>query len=105
MRGIPRQLPQGRDRQMVEKEKRIKNVTIKSTLSLSGELEEIAVAHQRSVSQVAYLLVQRGLELYRQDGLLVEPVNLSVRVVETTDQESAAQDEGKGRKARRRQAR
>lgn len=90
---------------MVEKEKRIKNVTIKSTLTIAAELEEIASVHQRSISQVAYLLVQRGLELYRQDRLLVEPANIHVPVVGTTNQEDAAEDEKKGRKAPRRQAR
>jgi hypothetical protein len=69
-----------------EKENRTENVTIKSTVSQKADLEEIAEATQRSVSQVGFLLVQRGIELYKQDGLLVESPTMQVAVVKTAKQ-------------------
>lgn len=54
-------------------EPRIENITIKATQSLKDALSEIASENQRSVSQTALLLIQRGLAAYRKDGLLTTP--------------------------------
>lgn len=54
-----------------KEEPRTVNITIKATQSLKDALDKIASGNERSVSQTALLLIQRGLAAYNADGKLI----------------------------------
>jgi hypothetical protein len=89
---------------IMEDNNRIKNVTMKVSLALEAELKGLSQVHHRSVSQICWLLVQRGLGLYRKDGLLLEDVepDILVPVINATEEpKEDAEDERKGRRGPR----
>lgn len=49
------------------------------TPTLRAELERIAEHEERSLSQLCFLLVLRGLDAYEKDGDLRSPRNLPTR--------------------------
>ena len=46
------------------------NITVKTPESFKDLLQEVADKNDRTLSQTAYFLIQRGLELYMKDGIL-----------------------------------
>lgn len=46
--------------------------TLRLPSELKNEIAEIAEKQMRSTSMVFILLLRRGIELYRQDGMLLE---------------------------------
>lgn len=53
---------------------RVINATFKITPEMLREIDDIARDTKRSRSQIGYLLLDRALRLYRQDGELFETV-------------------------------
>ncbi len=51
-------------------DKRSETIGIMVTLSVRREVEAIAADEDRSLSYVAGVLLERGLEAFREDGLL-----------------------------------
>jgi len=59
-------------------EKRVINLTLKIYPSLKDQLERIAEIEDRTLSQVAMFLIERGLAVYTRDGVLREPGGLAL---------------------------
>jgi rRNA-processing protein FCF1 len=55
---------------MQQSEKRSATVSVMVTPSVKAEIEKIKEEESRSISQIAGLLLERGLEAFRQDGEL-----------------------------------
>jgi hypothetical protein len=61
----------------MSKEKRTEMIGALVPLSIKQEVEAICATDQRSISTVSYMLLMRGLELYRVDGLLTNNERLT----------------------------
>lgn len=68
-------------------EKKTDPISIKATPSLKVRVQEIADLHDRTLSQTALFLLERGLARYSVDGLLSEPETVPVFVVDAEIQE------------------
>jgi hypothetical protein len=54
-------------------EARTETLSVKVPPEFKDELDRVAEANDRTLSQTSYMLIQRGLEFYKKDGLLMNP--------------------------------
>jgi hypothetical protein len=56
-------------------EARTETLSVKVPPEFRDELDRVAGVENRTLSQTSYMLIQRGLDAYKKDGLLITPIS------------------------------